>query len=73
MLMGFDSAKDQALLWGAECLQDLLLTKGAEALQHLLKAYSAWEHCAPNEHPRGTRHRPGKPRGTWQGERPPSS
>ena len=73
MLMGFDSAKDQALLWGAECLQELLLTKGAEALQHLLKAYCAWEHCAPNEHPRGTRHRPGKPRGTWQGERPPSS
>lgn len=51
MLIGLDSAKDKAFLWGAERLQELLLTKGAEGPQYLLKAYGAWESCAPNEHP----------------------
>lgn len=41
MLIGLDSAKDQAFLQGAECLQELLLTKGDEGPQHLLEAYGA--------------------------------
>lgn len=39
MLMGLDSAKDQVLLWGAECLWELLLTEGAEGPQHLLESH----------------------------------
>ena len=73
MLIGLDSVKDQAFLWGAECLQELLLTKGAEGPQYLLKAYGAWERCAHNEHPKGVWSQLGQLRGTWQSESHPRS
>lgn len=37
MLIRLDSAKDQAILQGSECLQELRLTKGAEGPHYLLE------------------------------------